>query len=329
MAGIGLNTSRAEKSALKIAVMGAGAVGCYYGGMLARAGHEVVLIARPQHVEAIVENGLRLQTTAFDEPVSLSASSDPAAVRDAQLVLFCVKSLDTEAAGALLRPHLAPEALLLCLQNGVDNAERLHRVLPQHAVAAAVVYVATEMAGPGHVRHHGRGELVIEPSPSSGAVAQAFIAAGVPTEISHNVRGALWTKLTLNCAYNAVSAITQLPYGQAVAGEGIRDMMRDVVAECLAVASAEGVQLAGDVQATVAGLADSMPAQLSSTAQDLARGKRSEIDYLNGLIVRRGEALGIATPANRVLWALVRLIEGKPVPAHAGAPLPETGLETA
>ena len=296
----------------KVAVMGAGAVGCYYGGMLARAGHDVTLIARPQHVQAITRDGLHMQTRSFDEQVRLSASSDPGAVRGARLVLFCVKSTDTEAAGALIRPHLAPDALVLCLQNGVDNADRLRTVLPQHTVAAAVVYVATEMAGPGHVKHHGRGELVIEPSPASAAVAQALIAAGVPTEISDNVRGALWAKLILNCAYNAVSAITQLPYGQTVAGEGVQDLMRDVVAECLAVAQAEGVQVAGDVHAAVDKLAASMPSQLSSTAQDLARGKPTEIDYLNGLIVRRGAALGVATPANRVLWALVKLMERKP-----------------
>ena len=295
----------------KVAVMGAGSVGCYYGGMLARAGHEVVLIARPQHVQAISKNGLRMQTTTFDEHVRLTASSEPRAVQGAQLVLLCVKSTDTESAGALLGPHLAPDALVLTLQNGVDNAERLRSVLPQHAVAAAVVYVATEMAGPGHLRHHGRGELVIEPSSMSEAVAQALIAADVPTEISDNVRGALWAKLILNCAYNAVSAIAQLPYGKTVAGEGIQDVMRDVVAECLAVAKAEGVQVQGDVEEAVARLASSMPNQSSSTAQDLARGKRTEIDYLNGLIVRRGEALGIPTPANRVLWALVKLLEGK------------------
>jgi 2-dehydropantoate 2-reductase len=309
-------------SSMKVAVMGAGAVGCYYGGMLARAGHEVVLIARPQHVQAIARGGLRMETTTFDERVRLAASSEPSAVQGAKLVLFCVKSTDTESAGALLRPHLAPDALVLCLQNGVDNADRLRTVLPQHAVAAAVVYVATEMAGPGHVRHHGRGELVIEPSSASEAVAQALIAAGVPTEISSNVRGALWAKLILNCAYNAISAITQLPYGKTMQGEGVkdvmRDVMRDVVGECLAVAQAEGVQVAGDVHAAVTKLADSMPSQYSSTAQDLARGKRSEIDYLNGLIVKRGESLGIATPANRVLWALVKLMEGKQ--SAAGSP---------
>ncbi|MDB5967223.1 MAG: ketopantoate reductase [Polaromonas sp.] len=296
---------------LRVAVMGAGAVGCYYGAMLARAGHEVVLIARPQHVEAITRDGLRLQTATVDEQVRLAASSDAAAVHAAGLVLFCVKSTDTESAGAQMRPHLAPGALVLCLQNGVDNADRLRAVLPQHQVAAAVVYVATEMAGPGHVRHHGRGELVIEPAHASQAVAQALTAAGVPVEISSNVRGALWAKLILNCAYNAVSAIAQMPYGDTAKGEGVQDLMRDVVAECLAVAAAEGVTVPGDVDAAIRGIAETMPRQFSSTAQDLARGKPSEIDHLNGLVVRRGAAWGIATPANRVLWALVRLIETK------------------
>jgi 2-dehydropantoate 2-reductase len=304
-------TSEKRPEALKIAVMGAGAVGCYYGGMLARAGHDVTLIARPLHVEAIERSGLRMQTTTFDEQVRLKASPDAGAVAGADLMLFCVKSLNTESAGAQMLPHLAAGTLVLTLQNGVDNADRLRTVLPPHAVAAAVVYVATEMAGPGHVRHHGRGELVIEPSGGSEAAALALVAAGVPTQISGNVRGELWAKLILNCAYNAVSAITQLPYGKTVAGEGVKDVMKDVVAECLAVAQADGVQVAGDVDAAIRKIAGTMPSQFSSTAQDLARGKRSEIDYLNGLIVRRGEALGIATPANRVLWSLVKLLEGK------------------
>ena len=296
---------------LKTAVMGAGAVGCYYGGMLARAGHYVVLIARPQHVQAIASAGLRLQTQTFDEQVHLQASLDASAVQGADVVLFCVKSSDTETAGRLMQPYLRADALVMCLQNGVDNADRLRAVLPLHTVSAAVVYVATEMAGPGHVKHHGRGDLVVEPSAVAAGAVQALVAAGVPTEVSNNVRGALWAKLVLNCAYNAVSAIAQLPSGKTVAGLGVQDVMRDVVAECLAVAHADGVQVAGDVSAAVANLAGSMPSQSSSTAQDLARGKPTEIDYLNGFIVQRGAALGIATPVNRVLWALVKLLERK------------------
>ena len=290
--------------------MGAGAVGGYYGGMLARAGHEVVLIGRPQHVEAISHQGLRLETQTFDERVRVAASTDESTVQAAQLVLFCVKSTDTDSAAAAIKPYLAPDAVVLSLQNGVENAQRLRALLSQEVIAA-VVYIGVQMGGPGHVRHHGRGELLIESSQGSEQLAQVLIAAGIPTGISGNVRGALWVKLIINCAYNALSAITQLPYGRLVKGEGIPAVIRDLVDECVTVAHAEGVTIPDDIHAVVRGIGEAMPDQYSSTAQDLARGKRSEIDHLNGLIVRRGEALGIPTPANRLLLAIVRLIENK------------------
>jgi len=151
---------------LKVAVMGAGAVGCYFGGMLARAGHEVVLIARPQHVEAIARDGLRMETKTFDEHVRLAASADPGAVQGANLVLFSVKSTDTESAGAQIRPHLPADALVLCLQNGVDNVERI-RSAAKIAAIPAVVYVAVAMSAPGRIRHSGRGDLIIGNLPSS------------------------------------------------------------------------------------------------------------------------------------------------------------------
>ncbi|MAF01095.1 2-dehydropantoate 2-reductase [Herbaspirillum sp.] len=295
---------------MKVAVMGAGAVGCYFAGMLARAGHDVVLVGRPQHVEAFNTKGLRLEAKTFDETLPVEASTDPAIVAGADLVLFCVKSPDTETAGAQLRPYLAPDTLVLTLQNGTDNAERLRTVIPQ-PVSAAVVYVATEMAGPGHVKHHGRGELVIEPAARSQQAAEALIAAGVPTEISENVRGALWLKLIINCAYNALSAVTQLPYGKLVEGVGVLEVMGYLVSECKAVAAAEGVTLAGDVDVAIRKIIETMPTQFSSTAQDVARRKPSEIDHLNGYIVRRGQAHGIATPVNLTVHALVKLIESK------------------
>lgn len=291
--------------------MGAGAVGSYFGGMLARAGHDVVLVARPQHVAAIEREGLRMDTKTFDERVRLRASSDPAAVQGAQLVLFCVKSGDTETAGRQIRPFVAREAVVLCLQNGVDNDVRLRAVLTEPEVAASVVYVGAEIAGPGHLKHHGRGELVIDPVRSIPDLAKSLAAAGIPTEVSGNVRGALWLKLILNCAYNAISAIARKPYGDTVPGVGIRDVMRDVIDECLAVAQAEGVDVPGDVDAAVRGIYQTIPQQYASTAQDIMRGKPTEIDHLNGYIVQRGKALGIRTPANQALWALVKLIESK------------------
>ena len=295
---------------MKIAVMGAGAVGCYYGGMLARAGHDVVLVGRPTHVEAVRSSGLFLDTHAFQAQVPLRASTEASGVQGAQLVLCCVKSTDSANAAMQMAPYLEPDAIVLSLQNGVDNAERLQAVLGREVVPT-VVYVASEMAGPGHVKHHGRGELVIGPSPASDELAKLFAEAGVPAQVSDNVRGELWAKLILNCAYNALSAITQLPYGRLVQGEGVEALMRDVMNECLAVAQGVGVSVPGDTWEAVQRIARTMPAQLSSTAQDLARGKRSEIDHINGHVLRQGEALGIPTPVNRVLHTVVKLLESR------------------
>lgn len=302
--------------------MGAGAVGCYYGGMLARAGHAVTLIARPPHVAAIAQGGgLLLQTQAFSERVALAATDDARGVAGAELLLFCVKSTDTESAGAAMAPHLADGALILSLQNGVDNAERLQAVLGR-TVEPAVVYVATEMAGPGHVRHHGRGELVVRPRVATPERVALCAGAGIPLQSSDNVIGALWAKLILNCAYNALSAIAGLPYGVLQPAPGVAAVMEDVVNECLAVAAAAGVTVPGDARGAVERLAATMPQQFSSTAQDVMRGKPSEIDHLNGHVVARGAALGVPTPANRVLHTLVKLIEGRDAAAAIQAATP-------
>jgi 2-dehydropantoate 2-reductase len=293
---------------MRIAVMGAGAVGCYYGGMLARAGQPVTLIGRPLHVQAVQRDGLLLDTQSFQVHVPMGANTEPVGVAGARLVLFCVKSTDTAAAARSIAPYLEADATVLSLQNGVDNAEQIQAVLRQEVVPA-VVYVATEMAGAGHVKHHGRGDLVIGSSPSSDEIAALFNEAEVPVQVSDNVLGELWAKLIVNCAYNAISAISRMPYGRIVQGEGVPELMSDVIAECLAVAKAAGVTVPGDMSKSVPAIAKAMPLQFSSTAQDLMRGKPTEIDHLNGYVVRKGASLGVATPANRALQALVKLLE--------------------
>lgn len=301
---------------MKIAVMGAGAVGCYYGGMLARAGQPVVLIGRTQHVAALQRDGLVMDTQTFQATVPVAAATAASAVAGAELVLCCVKSTDTAGAAAAMAPYLEPGAVVVSLQNGVDNAERLQALL-QREVIPAVVYVAAEMAGPGRVKHHGRGDLVLGPGSITAELAGIFAAAGVAVTVSDNVGGALWAKLILNCAYNALSAITRLPYGRLFQSPGVEAVMADVVRECLAVAAAKGVAVPADVWDGVLRIARTMPSQLSSTAQDLARGKASEIDHLNGYVLRQGEALGIATPVNRLLHTLVKALE---CPAPAAEP---------
>jgi 2-dehydropantoate 2-reductase len=276
--------------------------------MLSRAGNQVVLIGRAQHVQAIHEHGLFMDTTRFRAHVPVRASTEVSDIQGASLVLCCVKSSDTENAAAMMAPFLEPGASLLSLQNGVDNAGRLQAQL-QRTVHPAVVYVAAEMMGPGHLKHHGRGELVIGPSTMSAEMLEGFVNAGVPVHVSDNVLGELWAKLILNCAYNAISAITKLPYGRLFENEGARDLMRLVVHECLSVARRESITVPGDSWQAVEDIAATMAGQFSSTAQDLMRGRRSEIDHLNGYIVRRGNSLAIDTPANQALYSLVKLLE--------------------
>lgn len=315
-------------ASLPVAVVGAGALGCLFGGMLARAGAQVTLIGRAGHVAAVRRDGLRFESRGQMTIIPVAATEDIAAVGGARLVLFCVKSADTDAAARAMAPHLGPDAVVVSLQNGVDNAERIRAQIGNHVgnrVLPGLVYVAAEMAGPGHVRHTGGGSLTIgEPDVLRRTnlsdrrrledIAALFTGAGIKVTISDAVEVDLWTKLVMNCAYNAISALTGSQYGRMVALPDIRAVMADTVNEVVAVAAAKGVRLPDDLVARAIRLADGMPVTISSTAQDLLRGRRTEIDHLNGYVVREGAALGIATPVNRTLNALVKLAEQKEKP---------------
>jgi 2-dehydropantoate 2-reductase len=275
---------------MQVAVVGAGAVGCYYGGLLLRAGHDVTFIGRQPHVDAINAHGLLLDTKTFNGHLPAKAATDATALASPDLVLFCVKSADTEQAGRSLAGRLLPETSVLSLQNGVDNAPRLAAVTG-HAVIPVVVYVGSEMAGPGHVRHHGGGDLAI------GAT------------IADDIDKTLWSKLIINCAFNALSAVADISYGPMLEVEGTRDVVTSAVQEAASVARACGVSIGDDLLAHILNIPAIMPNQMSSTAQDLARGKPSEIDFLNGYVVRKGAELGIPTPTNHALQVMVKLAQ--------------------
>ncbi|MFN0164256.1 MAG: ketopantoate reductase family protein [Burkholderiales bacterium] len=307
-----------SKGQPKVVVMGAGAVGCFYGGLMARAGAAVTLIGRAAHVDAVRAQGLRFEGLKFDMRIALAADTDVHVAAGADLVLFCVKSPDTDAAARELAPLLTTESLVLALQNGVDNPARVAAAVPC-PVVPAVVYVACAMAGPGHLKHTGRGDLVIGQMRDArlplaaarlDALAEMFERAGVPCKVSDNVEGELWAKLLINCAYNPVSALGRARYRRLTALGPTREVMAAVVREVLAVASAEGVVMPpGDWVEIALKLSEYMPEATSSTAQDLARGRTTEIDHLNGHVARRGAALGVATPLNFALWALVKQVE--------------------
>lgn len=297
----------------RVAVVGAGAVGGYFGGMLARAGAPVAMIGRAAFVQAANAHGLLLDTLQFKETVRVQASTELAAARGADVVLFCVKTTDTESTARALAPLLSSSATVVSLQNGVDNAEKIRAAgIP---ALSAVVYVAASVPQPAQVKHVGRGDLVVGPREArTEKFAALFERAGVACRISDNIDGELWTKLIWNCALNAISALGRARYGQIAASEDARKVVEVVVNEVLAVAAAARIQLPGveDIKAGLAGalkIATQMAGAISSTGQDLMRGKRTEIDSLNGYIARRGAQLGVPTPVNHALYSLVKLAE--------------------
>ena len=300
----------------RVTVVGAGAVGGYFGGMLARAGAPIMMIGRAAFVETVKENGLFLDAVQFKESVRVEASTELTAARGAEIVLFCVKTLDNATTARELAPLLAPGALVVSMQNGVDNAEQIRAASGLDALST-VVYVAASVPEPGRVKHSGRGDLVIGPrNAQSERVAGLFERAGVGCRISDNIEGELWTKLTWNCALNALSALGRAQYGQIAASADARKVVETAVFEILAVARAAGVRPPGfeDPQVALAGafqIATQLAEAYSSTAQDMMRGKRTEIDSLNGYIARRGAELGVATPVNHALFTLVKLAEGR------------------
>jgi len=303
----------------RVVVFGAGAVGCHFGAKLAMAGAPVTLVGRPTHVEAIrARGGLVFDSGGERTTVALAADASPAPVRDADLVLLCVKSADTAEAARTIAALLHTGAAVLAMQNGVDNVERARAAAPIDPVAA-VVYVGASMGGPGHVVHAGRGDLVIGEYPGAGRadprrgarIAAVFERAGVTCRVSDDVRAELWTKLVMNAAFNAISALSHARYGSIVADPGTAATMRALIDECVAVARADGVAIGTPdaLHASALTLGRAMATATSSTEQDLSRGRATEIDALNGYVVRRGDALGVPVPVNRALHALVRLLE--------------------
>jgi 2-dehydropantoate 2-reductase len=301
----------------KIYVLGAGAVGCFFGGILARAGLDVTLIARPDRAQAINEFGLELDCQTFHDVVHLKASSDISLLADADLVLLSVKSPDTEPVIRSIDSILPSHSVMLSLQNGVANVP-IARTFIANAVYPVVVYVATGMIGHRTVKHHGRGELVLgsidtmtdQDSKILAAISQLFTEARIPCSITQDIKKQMWLKFLVNCSYNGISAIGHVSYGDMVAVQEVKALIDKITKEFLMVAFMEGVYISErEAREVNESIAKTMTTQISSTAQDLAKGRRTEINYLNGYIVELGKRYGIETPCNLSVYAMVKMLE--------------------
>jgi 2-dehydropantoate 2-reductase len=298
---------------MRVTVVGAGGIGSYFGGRLARSGVDVRLLARGRHLRALRDNGLRISGVRGEFAVDVPATDDPADIGPCDVVLFCVKSYDTESAADLLLPLLHSTTAVVSLQNGVDNEEKIAgRIGPGHVMGGAA-FIFASVVEPGVVRDAGGpgsllfGELDGSRSARGEALAAACENAGIPAELVTDIRVRLWDKFAFICAQAGMTACTRLPIGEIRAVSESWAMFRALVDEVLAVGAAEGVDLPSDIAPRIARFALDLPAGgFSSLHDDLVHGRRLEVEALHGFVARRSRAHGLPAPMTEAVYALLK-----------------------
>ena len=303
---------------MKIAVIGAGGVGGFFGAKLALAGHDVTFVARGAHLEAIRRDGLRVEHEAGPLHVTnAQATDDPASIGPVDVAMNCVKLWDVEPTAPSLKPLCAGGGIVIPLQNGIDAPEILKHALGREHVAGGIAYVAARIAAPGVVKvlgamgrlrvgaFHGIGEHRVN------AFAAAGNAAGFGVEVTDDIRRALWEKFAMFAAMSGCTALARQSIGVIRADPDLRAMYEAAVREAVAVGKADGVTLPDDYVAKQLAFADGLPPDMkASMANDLAAGQRLELPWLSGAVVRLGRARGVPTPVHSTIFAALKPYAG-------------------
>ena len=299
---------------MRIAVVGAGGTGGYFCGLLAQAGEDVAFIARGAQLEAIRARGLTVESRlAGTFTVPVRATDDPGEVGPVDLILFCVKTYDTESAAEAARALVRPDTVLLSLQNGVDNEERIARATGQPPGLGAAAYVVSAIKAPGVVAQTaGPGKIVLGElgggtSERADRLGETLRGAGIAAEVHPNIEAVLWQKFLFICAFSGVTAVTRLPIGTVLADPDTRELFRGTSEEVEAISHAGGIALPADcVEQAMTQAAAVEPWGRGSLYGDLAGGRRLELESLNGKVVSLGREHGVSTPLNFAIYAVLR-----------------------
>jgi len=298
---------------MRIAGMGAGSTGGYFGGMLARGGNEVTLIARGAHLDAIRSGGLKIIRDDEEFTVQCQATDDPSEVGHVDLALICVKTYQSDAALPLMKPLVGPETTVLCLQNGVDSYLKAAEILGEQAVLPGAAFIEAAMLGPGKIRQSGTlvriimGESDGAESPRCQAIRDAFIGSGVPAEILPDIRAGQWEKFLFIATMAGVTSMARATLAELMPQPHWRNVVLACLAEIDKVARASGVGLPPDIVAkTVSSIEEHLADLQASMHTDLMAGRPLELDALNGAVVRAGIEAGVATPVNGVIYAMLK-----------------------
>lgn len=311
---------------MRIAVIGAGGVGGYFGGLLARSGQEVGFLARGEHLRALRERGLRVRSVHGDFELPTVCVTDRAEeLGQADLVLFTVKTYDTDSAAEAIRPIVRPGTAVLTFQNGVDNTERIDRVLGPGTAMGGTVHIETTIAEPGLIaqtspmRRVVLGEMDGRRTERAERILDAFGAAGLDATLADDIRKALWEKFLFITGMSGMTTLTRSNVGEMLAVPEVRELIEGATGETAAVAAAEGIDLGPDPVGRLMSFVQGLkPTMTSSMKRDLDRGRRLEVESINGTVVRLGRAHGIATPVNACIYACLKLEDRRAASGRSG-----------
>jgi len=301
---------------MKIVIVGPGAMGCLSAAFLHKTKHELWLLDKiKERADKISRQGILAEGISGNWQANVKITADPKEIGKADLVIISVKSYNTRAALLHAKPLIGENTSLLTLQNGLGNLEIISEIAGAERVIGGVTNQGATLIDVGSVRHAGRGETIIGRIDGKipvelRSIREIFNQAGMETRISRDIKGLIWSKLIINVGINALTAITRLPNGKLIEFEGTRKILRDAVAEATKVAKRKRIKLIyDDPLAKVEAVCEATATNISSMLQDVLRKKRTEIDFINGVVVRQGQELGIATPVNSLLTDLVKTIE--------------------
>ncbi len=301
---------------MKVAVVGAGAMGSLFGALLGESGHEVWLLDTwEKHLAVISKMGLKIEYEGRPRVVRIKTASRPEEIGLAEIVIVFVKSYHTEAVAGTVAALTGTKGVAVTLQNGLGNAETLSACMnPRRIIAGTTAHGATVL-GPGEIRHAGVGATIIgkwdgENDTMVDSVADEFCRAGIKTQVVSDVRSVIWEKLLVNVGINAITALTGIRNGQLLDMAVTRKLSQAAVEEAMEVARTKGISLREDMVAHVFKIARATAANRSSMGQDVDHGRLTEIDAINGIVVSVGERLSLPMPVNRTLTALVKTIQG-------------------
>ena len=299
---------------MRIAVMGSGAVGGYFGARLAAAGQSVVFIARGKHLDAMRRGGLKIKSVTGDFHVSGLVTDNPLDIGAVDLVLFCVKSYDTEAASAQLAPMMNDRAIVLSLQNGVDNPDKLAARWGADRVLGGVVYLGAQLAAPGMIEHSAGGRIVLGPlaapaNEATKACEEVFSAAAIPCSISPEIRKVMWAKLVWNSPFCALSCLARATVEEILESESLRRLAAACMEEVRAAAGAIGIELAPSIVEDTFNFSRGLGNFKPSMLQDLEAGKPLEYEALNGVVVDFLRRAGKRAPVNEMSRMVLEFLD--------------------